>query len=154
MTVAAGARRPVSVLAVWTMEKISAQCRCTTGSKLPEHPQLVGAQLEQMEQNGKKSAQGAPTGSLQHQHRRQRRALSLRRDTWPREGRLDGIGPADEARHRARGSLRVRRGRSDLDCARTAAQPTYDPITSQIHPGPGHSWPVKKHSGSLYKVRL
>jgi hypothetical protein len=23
------------VLAVWAMEKISAQCRCTTGSKLP-----------------------------------------------------------------------------------------------------------------------
>ena len=33
----------MSVLAVWTMEKIGAQCRCTTGSKLPEHPQLVGA---------------------------------------------------------------------------------------------------------------
>jgi hypothetical protein len=29
-------------------EKIGAQCRCTTGSKLPEHPQLVAAQLEQM----------------------------------------------------------------------------------------------------------
>jgi hypothetical protein len=37
---------------VWTMEKIGPQCRCTTGSKLTEHPQLVGAQLEQMEQNG------------------------------------------------------------------------------------------------------
>ena len=52
MPVAAGARRPVSVLAVWTMEQIGAQRRCTTGSKLPEHPQLVGAQVEQMEQNG------------------------------------------------------------------------------------------------------
>ena len=48
MPVAAGARGPVSVLAVWTMEKIGAQCRCTAGSKLPEHPQFVGAQLEQM----------------------------------------------------------------------------------------------------------
>jgi hypothetical protein len=48
MPVAARARRPVPVLAVWTMEKIGAQCQCTTGSKLPEHPQLVGAQLEQM----------------------------------------------------------------------------------------------------------
>jgi hypothetical protein len=48
MPVAAGARRPLSVLAVWTMEKIGAQSRCTTGSKLPEHPQLVAAQLEQM----------------------------------------------------------------------------------------------------------
>jgi len=52
MTVTAGARRPVSVLAVWTMEQIGAQRRCTTGSKLPEHLQLVGAQVEQMEQNG------------------------------------------------------------------------------------------------------
>ena len=42
----------MSVLAVWTMEQIGAQGRCTTGSKLPEHPQLVGAQVEQMEQNG------------------------------------------------------------------------------------------------------
>ena len=25
----------MSVLTVWTMEKIGAQCRCTTGSKLP-----------------------------------------------------------------------------------------------------------------------
>jgi hypothetical protein len=32
----------VSMLAVWTMEKVGAQCRCTTGSKLPEHPELVG----------------------------------------------------------------------------------------------------------------
>ena len=45
------------------------------------------------------SHQGAPTLSLQRQHRRERRALSLRRDTWPRDGRLDGIGPAHEARH-------------------------------------------------------
>src|SRR6201982_2829455 len=56
-------------------------------------------------------------------HRRQRRALSLRRDTWARDARLDGIGPAHEARHPARGSLRAQRGRSDLDCAQTAARP-------------------------------
>ena len=37
--------------------------------------------------------------------RRQRRALSLRRDTWARDARVDGIGPAHEARHSARGSL-------------------------------------------------
>src|SRR5260370_1292970 len=49
--------------------------------------------------------------------------LSLRRYTWAREGRLDGIGPAHEARHPARGSLRAQRGRSDLDCAQTAARP-------------------------------
>ena len=48
----------MSVLAVWTMEKIGAQCRCTTGSKLPEHPQLVGAQLEQMEQKRVKKRAG------------------------------------------------------------------------------------------------
>jgi len=69
------------------------------------------------------SHQGAPTVSLQRQHRRQRRALSLRRDTWPRDARLDGIGPAHEARHPARGSLRAQWGRSDLDCAQTAARP-------------------------------
>src|ERR1700719_2600499 len=69
------------------------------------------------------SHQGAPTGSLQRQHRRERRALSLRRDTWPRDARLDGIGPAHEARHPARGSRRAQRGRSDLDCAQTAAGP-------------------------------
>jgi hypothetical protein len=33
------------------------------------------------------------------QVRRQRRALSLRRDTWARYARLDGIGPAHEARN-------------------------------------------------------
>ena len=32
--------------------------------------------------------------------------------------------------------------------------PTYDTITSQIHSGPSHSWPLKTHSGSLYQVRL
>src|ERR1700681_4456464 len=42
---------------------------------------------------------------------------------WARDGRLDGIGPAHEARHPARGSLRAQRGRSDLDCAQTAAGP-------------------------------
>src|ERR1700688_791492 len=67
--------------------------------------------------------QGAPIVSLQRQHRRQRRALSLRRDTWPRDARLDGIGPAHEARHPARGSLRAQRGRSDLDGAQTTARP-------------------------------
>src|SRR6266481_5503713 len=66
---------------------------------------------------------GTPIVSLQRQHRRQRRALSLRRDTWARDARLDGIGPAHEARHPARGSLRAQRGRSDLDCAQTAARP-------------------------------
>src|SRR4029077_9772074 len=66
---------------------------------------------------------GTPTVSLQRQHRRQRRALSLCRDTWPRDARLNGIGPAHEARHPARGSLRAQRGRSDLDCAQTAARP-------------------------------
>src|SRR6266481_5475013 len=69
------------------------------------------------------SHQGAPTVSLQRQHRRQRRALSLRRDTWPRDARLNGIRPAHEARHPARGSLRAQRGPSDLDCAQTAARP-------------------------------
>jgi hypothetical protein len=69
------------------------------------------------------SHQGTPTVSLQHQHRRQRRALSLRRDTWARDARLDGIGPAHEARYPARGSLRAQRDRSDLDCAQTAARP-------------------------------
>src|ERR1700730_767568 len=69
------------------------------------------------------SHQGAPTVSLQRQHRRQRRALSLRRDTWARDARLDGIGLGHEARHPARGSLRAQRGRSDLDCAQTAARP-------------------------------
>jgi cytoskeletal protein RodZ len=34
-----------------------------------------------------------------------------------REGRLAGIGPALEARHPVRGSLRAQRGRSNLDCA-------------------------------------
>src|SRR6516225_6678985 len=53
----------------------------------------------------------------------QRRALSLRRDTWARYARLDGIGPAHEARHPARRSLRAQRGRSDLDGAPTAARP-------------------------------
>src|SRR6476646_10673625 len=55
------------------------------------------------------SHQGTPTVSLQRQHRRQRRALSLRRDTWARDGRLDGIGLGPEARHRARGTLRTQR---------------------------------------------
>src|SRR6266481_4534003 len=100
------------------------------------------------------SHHGAPTVSLQRQHRRQRRALSLRRDTWARDARLDGIGLGPEARHRARGTLRTERGRSDLDSAQAAVRPTYDTITSQIHPGPGHSWPLKTHSGSLYQVRL
>jgi len=53
------------------------------------------------------SHKGAPIVSLQRQHRRQRRALSVRRDTWARDGRLNGIGPAHEARHPARGSLRA-----------------------------------------------
>src|SRR4029077_14600604 len=95
------------------------------------------------------SHQGEPTVSLQRQHRRQRRALSLRRDTWARDARPDGIGLGHEARHRARGQ----RARSDLDSAQAAARPTDDTITSQIHPGPGCSWSLKKHSGSLYKVR-
>ena len=56
------------------------------------------------------SYQGAPTGSLQRQHRLEGRALSLRRDTWPRGGRLDGIGPAHEASHRTRGSIECRLG--------------------------------------------
>src|SRR5271169_1633246 len=81
---------------------------------------------------------------------RQSCALSLRRYTWARDARPDGIGLGHEARHRARGQ----RGRSDLDSAQAAARPTYDTITSQIHPGPGHSWPLKTHSGSLYQVRL
>ena len=53
-----------------------------------------------------------------------------------------------------RGSLRTQRGRSDLDSAQATARPTYDTVTSQTHPGSGHSWPLKKHSGSLYQVRL
>src|ERR1700694_3442545 len=69
------------------------------------------------------SDQGTPIVSLQRQHRRQRRALSLRRDTWARDARADGIGPAHEARHPARGSLRAQRGRSDLDGAQTTARP-------------------------------
>jgi predicted metal-dependent phosphoesterase TrpH len=40
-------------------------------------------------------------------HRRQRRALSLRRYTWARDARLDGIGPAHEARHPARGIVEL-----------------------------------------------
>src|SRR5260370_28212530 len=47
------------------------------------------------------SDHGASAVSLQRQHRRQRRALSLRRDTWARDGRLDGIGAAHQARHTA-----------------------------------------------------
>src|SRR5271165_7245594 len=70
------------------------------------------------------SHQGAPTVSLQRQHRRQRCALSLRRYTWARDARADGIGLGHEARHRARGQ----RGRSDLDSAQAAARPTYDTI--------------------------
>src|SRR6202051_1663513 len=95
------------------------------------------------------SHQGASPLSLQRQHRRQRRALSLRRDTWARDARLDGIDLRHEARDRARGQ----RGRSDLDSAQAAGRPTSDTITSQIHPGPRHSWPLKTHSGSLYQVR-
>src|SRR6201982_1645921 len=48
------------------------------------------------------SHQGAPTGSLQRQHRRQRRALSLRRDTWARDAQLEGIGLGQEPRHQSR----------------------------------------------------
>ena len=50
---------------------------------------------------------------------------------------------------RATGRADPQRGRSDLDSAQAAAQPTYDPITSEIPPGPRHSWPLKKHSRSL-----
>jgi integrase/recombinase XerD len=40
-----------------------------------------------------------------------------------------------------------------LDSAQAVVRPTCDTITSQIHPGSGHSWPLKKHSGSLCQVR-
>ena len=46
-------------------------------------------------------------------------AVTLGRET----ARLDGIGPAHEARHPAGGSLRAQRGRSDLDGVQTAARP-------------------------------
>src|SRR6202051_2980723 len=48
-------------------------------------------------------------------------AVTLGRETV--DGRLDGIGPAHVELHPARGSLRAQRGRSDLDCAQTAAGP-------------------------------
>src|SRR6202047_702261 len=78
------------------------RCVCDLARYYHRSPELIGLAAP--------SHQGAPTGSLQRQHRRERRALSLRRDTWPREGRLDGFGPAHEARHRARGSLRAQAG--------------------------------------------
>ncbi|HYY31184.1 MAG TPA: hypothetical protein VE860_24810 [Chthoniobacterales bacterium] len=59
MPITTGARRPVLMPAVRTGEKIGAQYRCTTGGKMPEHPQFVFGQLEQWEQNGQKSAQNA-----------------------------------------------------------------------------------------------
>jgi integrase/recombinase XerD len=34
---------------------------------------------------------------------------------------------------------RGQRGRSDLDSAQAVVRPTCDPITSPVHPGPGHS---------------
>jgi len=57
MPVTAGARGPVSMRTVGTSEKIGAQCRCTTGGKVPEHPQFVLTQLEQKQQSGEESAQ-------------------------------------------------------------------------------------------------
>src|SRR4029077_869861 len=72
---------------------------------------------------GVPSHQGTPTVSLQRQHRRPRRAFSLRRYSGPRDARFEGIDPAHEARPPARGSLRAQRGRSDLDCAQTATRP-------------------------------
>ena len=71
------------------------------------------------------SHQGAPIVSLQRQHRRQRRALSLRRYTWARDARLDGIGPAHEARHPARGSLRLR---SEVEAILTAPRQPRDRV--------------------------
>jgi len=42
----------VSMRAVGTSEKIGAQCRCTAGGKAQKDPQLVLAELEQMQQSG------------------------------------------------------------------------------------------------------
>jgi hypothetical protein len=50
----------VSVLAVWTMEQIGAQRRCTTGCKLPVPPQLVGAKLSRWSRTGKKARRMPP----------------------------------------------------------------------------------------------
>jgi hypothetical protein len=52
MPITAGARRPMSMRAVGTSEKIGAQLRRTTGGKVPEHLQFVLAQLEQWQQSG------------------------------------------------------------------------------------------------------
>ena len=50
----------MSMRAVGTSEKIGAQCRCTTGGKAQKDPQLVLAELEQMQQSGEESAQDGP----------------------------------------------------------------------------------------------
>src|ERR1700732_4931845 len=80
-------------------QKAYTRCVCDLARYYRRSPELIS--YEEVTGLAAPSHQGAPTGSLQHQHRRERRALSLRRDAWPREGRLDGIGPAHEARHRA-----------------------------------------------------
>src|SRR5277367_918393 len=100
------------------------------------------------------SHQGTPTVSLQRQHRRQRRALSLRRYTWARDGRLDGIGPAHEARYPARGSLRAQRDRSDLDCAQTAARPRAldDGLWLRAANFGGHTTQDQRHRPRPYAV--
>ena len=47
----------MSMWALGTSEKISAQCRCPTGGKVPKHSQFVVAELEQMQQSGEESSQ-------------------------------------------------------------------------------------------------
>src|SRR5258708_126365 len=85
------------------------------------------------------SHQVAPTVSLQRQHRRQRRALSLRRYTWARDARPDGIGLGHEARHRARGQ----RGRIVLYTAPATTELSSLSLPNPLQTGPGHSWPLK-----------
>jgi integrase len=64
-------------------------------------------------------------GSHESPRQHRRKLAAAKRLVFPhgaRDGRLDGIGPAHEARHPAGGSLRAQRGRSDLDGAQTAAR--------------------------------
>jgi hypothetical protein len=42
----------MSMRTVGASEEIGAQLWCTTGGKVPKHPQFVFAQLEQMQQSG------------------------------------------------------------------------------------------------------
>src|SRR3984893_9618294 len=57
MPVSAGPWRPVSMGTVWASEKISAQCRCTTGGKAPKHPHFVLAQLKYRQESAQDGGQ-------------------------------------------------------------------------------------------------